>query len=175
MIELVEYDPAWPQRFARAADEIRGALGPVALAVEHIGSTALPGALAKPSIDLAVQVESFDLLPARYDCLARAGFRRLRRQPAGHRVLVRETAGERTEIAHFFRSDGWEHCSQRLFRDWLLTHADDLARYLTVKAQAAAAATTVRDYTARKAAVVHELTNKARAQYGLAPLSELDH
>ena len=53
-VELAASDPAWPEEAERLAESIRGALGTDALAVEHIGSTAVPGLLAKPILDLAV-------------------------------------------------------------------------------------------------------------------------
>jgi hypothetical protein len=42
-IEIVAYDPAWPGVFAALGDELRGALGEIALRIDHIGSTAVPG------------------------------------------------------------------------------------------------------------------------------------
>ena len=42
-IVLADYDPAWPERFRREEARIRGALGPSALLVEHVGSTSVPG------------------------------------------------------------------------------------------------------------------------------------
>ena len=42
-VRLVEPDPTWPQRYAREDERIRTALGPRALQVEHVGSTAVPG------------------------------------------------------------------------------------------------------------------------------------
>ena len=42
VIEIVPYDPAWPERFAWLGGELRRALGGVALRIDHIGSTAVP-------------------------------------------------------------------------------------------------------------------------------------
>ena len=61
-VDVVPYDEAWPQRFAEEAERIREALGGAALAVEHVGSTSVPGLSAKPIVDVAVAVERFDLL-----------------------------------------------------------------------------------------------------------------
>ena len=57
-LQLVAYDPAWPARFAAEADRIRAALGALATAVEHVGSTAVPGLAGKPVLYLGVAVES---------------------------------------------------------------------------------------------------------------------
>ena len=51
-VVLVEYDPEWPNWFARAAEQIRGALGEAVLQLDHVGSTSVPGLAAKPLIDI---------------------------------------------------------------------------------------------------------------------------
>lgn len=51
---LVDPNPLWPQAFAEEAARIRDALGEKALAIEHYGSTAVPGLRAKPIIDLQI-------------------------------------------------------------------------------------------------------------------------
>ena len=53
-VRLVDGDPGWPGAFERLAAELRSALGELAVAVEHVGSTAVPGLVAKPILDLAV-------------------------------------------------------------------------------------------------------------------------
>jgi GrpB-like predicted nucleotidyltransferase (UPF0157 family) len=56
-IVIVDYDPAWPERFRQAAAKIRSALGEVALRIEHIGSNSVPGLAAKPIVDILLVVE----------------------------------------------------------------------------------------------------------------------
>ncbi len=56
-IVVVDYDPAWPERFRREEARIRAALGKAALSVEHIGSTSVPGLAAKPIVDILLVVE----------------------------------------------------------------------------------------------------------------------
>ena len=56
-IVIVEYDPAWPLEFERLRERASASLGDVAISVEHVGSTAVPGPAAKPLIDLVVVVE----------------------------------------------------------------------------------------------------------------------
>jgi GrpB-like predicted nucleotidyltransferase (UPF0157 family) len=60
-ILIVDYDPRWPELFGREAVRIRAALGNRALRIEHTGSTAVPGLVAKPIIDmLLVVIDSAD-------------------------------------------------------------------------------------------------------------------
>ena len=74
MIELVAHDPAWADVFAFAADEIRAALGATALDVQHVGSTAIAGIVAKPRIDVLVRVERYDPEAAYCDPLVALGY-----------------------------------------------------------------------------------------------------
>jgi GrpB-like predicted nucleotidyltransferase (UPF0157 family) len=60
-IRVVDYDPAWAERFETEVARVRSALGDDALMVEHIGSTSVPGLAAKPVIDIcAVVADSSD-------------------------------------------------------------------------------------------------------------------
>lgn len=55
-VTLAEYDPAWPERYAQLAHVLREALGDAVMLVEHVGSTAVPGLVAKPIIDIVLAV-----------------------------------------------------------------------------------------------------------------------
>ena len=62
---IVDYDPRWPAIFLRLRDRIAATLGPLAIGVEHVGSsTAVPNLAAKPIIDPDVVIASRDDLPA---------------------------------------------------------------------------------------------------------------
>jgi GrpB-like predicted nucleotidyltransferase (UPF0157 family) len=56
-IIVADYDPAWAARFRQEETRIRAALGEAALAIEHIGSTSVPGLAAKPIVDILLVVE----------------------------------------------------------------------------------------------------------------------
>lgn len=59
-IEVVEYDPSWPELFLLEAERIKQALGNNCIEIHHIGSTSIPGLNTKPIIDM---------LPVRYTLL----------------------------------------------------------------------------------------------------------
>ncbi|WP_369373215.1 GrpB family protein [Promicromonospora sp. Populi] len=160
-----DYDPRWPQLFEEAAAELAEIQS--SWVVEHIGSTAIPGMAAKPTIDIAVRVGTLDEVAERLDDLATIGWQRIARGPRTHLVLVKQQVSRRTHIAHFFTGEQWDRCNQRIFRDWLLTHPQDAAHYLEVKRAAAEHAAGGRDYTARKTVVVQEIVDRARAARGL--------
>lgn len=55
-IEVVLYDPSWPQKYEAEADRIKDALGDLLLSIHHVGSTSVPGLAAKPKIDIVAEV-----------------------------------------------------------------------------------------------------------------------
>jgi GrpB-like predicted nucleotidyltransferase (UPF0157 family) len=55
-VRIVDYDPAWPEMAAAETARIEAALGPQAVRIDHVGSTAVPGMAAKPIVDLQVTV-----------------------------------------------------------------------------------------------------------------------
>jgi len=62
MIEIVPYDQKWPVLFDAEAARIREFMGSLALRIEHVGSTSVPGLAAKPVIDIQVSVASLETL-----------------------------------------------------------------------------------------------------------------
>lgn len=57
-IEVVEYNPAWTEAFQTYAAKLHAALGDLAMSIEHVGSTSVPGLAAKPIIDMDVVISS---------------------------------------------------------------------------------------------------------------------
>lgn len=57
---IAPYNPEWPARFEAEATRIRDALGGVAVRIEHVGSTAVPGLAAKDTIDIQISVPEMD-------------------------------------------------------------------------------------------------------------------
>jgi GrpB-like predicted nucleotidyltransferase (UPF0157 family) len=73
-IVIAPYDPAWPKAFERERIAIAGALGALAIAIEHNGSTAVPGLAAKPVIDIQVSVEQLHPISGYAPQLAGLGY-----------------------------------------------------------------------------------------------------
>src|SRR5262245_60612959 len=80
-IELVAYDPEWPRQFEQQAALIRRVLAGAALAIEHVGSTAVPGLAAKPVIDIALTVQDSSCEASYVRALEMTGFSLLVREP----------------------------------------------------------------------------------------------
>jgi len=74
-IEIIDYQPRWPAEFAEIGAKLRAAFGPLALAINHIGSTSAPGLAAKDVIDVQVTVAGLDPLPPLQAAIEAAGYR----------------------------------------------------------------------------------------------------
>jgi GrpB-like predicted nucleotidyltransferase (UPF0157 family) len=136
-IVLADYDPVWPQTFELEANSIRAALGERALAVEHVGSTSVPGLCAKPVIDIVLVVPDSSDEPAYAREMEAAGYVLRIREPDWHEHRVFK--GPRGNINLHVFSEGCTEVARMLtFRDWLRTHPDDLARYANAKRELAA-------------------------------------
>jgi GrpB-like predicted nucleotidyltransferase (UPF0157 family) len=158
-IVLVDYDPAWAERFEHERQRIEAALGPDARRVEHIGSTSVPGLAAKPIIDIVVEIDDLDdeSITAR---LESAGYVQRVVEP-GHRML--RTPGRDVHV-HLWSVAGGELRRHLLFRDWLRADPAGRARYVEVKRELAAREwTDTNDYAQAKSEVIAEITERADA------------
>lgn len=159
---LVPYDPRWPTRYAELASRLHRAVG-YHWRVEHIGSTAVPGLLAKPVIDLAVRVSHSKELEEKLADLEAIGWTDLTSLPT-HRALYQlDDHGVRRAIAHLFSVDQWATAPQRLFPAWLRSHPADRDQYAALKQALRDSGTWGHDYTAAKAAFVNRVCAKAAA------------
>ncbi len=166
---LQEYDGAWPETYALLAQRVRDALGFRVLALDHVGSTAVPGLAAKPIIDLDLIVANpgceDDYVPA----LRAAGFDLRLREPwwYRHRMLRSQ---EPLANLHVWGYDSPEPVRHRLFRDWLRVNDHDRSVYAVAKQEAVSAATAlgedVNRYNERKSKVVREIYARAFAAAG---------
>ena len=94
-IEVVEYNPAWPERFTEESSLMRETLGDIVGSVHHIGSTAVPGLAAKPVIDILVEVTDLAALDARNQDMELIGY-----EPMGEFGIPETTASLDTIGVH---------------------------------------------------------------------------
>src|SRR5215212_7614541 len=73
-VRIVDYQPAWQALADAELRRIEAALGDVAVRVEHVGSTAVPGLAAKPILDLQVSVDTLEPRERYVDPLLRLGY-----------------------------------------------------------------------------------------------------
>lgn len=169
-VEVVDPDSAWPDWYDALAGRVRDALGWRALAIEHVGSTSVPGLPAKPVIDIDLTVADPEDESAYVPALEAAGFKLRVREPwwFGHRLL---RSDQPVGHVHVFGFDSPELIKHRLFRDWLRGTPSDRDLYAETKLAAARASNAMGEdgmqYNARKEKVVREIYQRAFSAMGL--------
>lgn len=169
-IVIVQPDPSWPAQFDELAARIRRALGDRVLALDHVGSTSVPGLAAKPIIDVDLTVADSRDEPSYVPALAAEGFRLRIREPGWHqhRCLVADAPPCNL---HVWGPDSPEAIRHRMFRDWLRDHPDDRQRYAGAKRASAGAANEVGEdvmaYNQRKQPVVREILDRMFRAHGM--------
>ncbi len=135
-IVVVNYDPAWPERFRRKEARIRSSLGEAALSVEHIGSTSVPGLAAKPIVDVLLVVEDSGDEPSYLPALEAAGYVLRVREPDfdEHRMF---RTPEKDVHLHIFSAGSPEIERYLLLRDHLRENEEDRELYARTKRELA--------------------------------------
>jgi GrpB-like predicted nucleotidyltransferase (UPF0157 family) len=135
-IVVADYDPAWPRRFRREEAKIRAALGEVALSVEHIGSTSVPGLAAKPIVDILLVVEDSGEEASYLPALEEAGYVLRVREPDFYEHRMFRTP-EKDVHLHVFSAGSPEIERYLLLRDRLREHDEERELYAQIKRQLA--------------------------------------
>jgi GrpB-like predicted nucleotidyltransferase (UPF0157 family) len=167
-IEVVDYDPRWPLRYQRERDRIAAALGENAVAIEHVGGTAVPGLPAKPVIDIMVGVPDIERAGQAVAGLINLGYQyvpELESQLPERRYFRRGTP--ETHHVHMVAvsSDFWEE--HLLFRDYLRTHPQAAEEYGKLKRGLANRFRFDRDaYRAGKVPFIDTVVDAARREAG---------
>lgn len=165
-VEVRESDPEWPRLYEREAARLRGLLGERVLALDHVGSTAVPGLPAKPVIDLDLSLADSADEAAYLPVLEGAGYRLVVREPDWHEHRLFK--GPDTNInLHVWTLGSPEAARHLIFRDWLRTNADDRQRYGRLKQELAGQDFEyVHEYNNAKAPLIHEIYARALAARG---------
>jgi GrpB-like predicted nucleotidyltransferase (UPF0157 family) len=159
-IVIVDHDPRWAERYEHERSRIVAALGDRVLALEHIGSTSVPGLAAKPIIDIDLSVADVEDEDAFVPDLVAAGYVLRVREP-GHRML--RTPARDVHLHVCDHGSEWER-RHLVFRDWLRTHPDDRDRYEAVKRELSQREwDDTNDYADAKSDVVADIMSRAAA------------
>ncbi|QHF25702.1 GrpB family protein [Rathayibacter sp. VKM Ac-2804] len=159
-VGLHAYDEGWPESFREHERRIAQALTEVDVAIEHIGSTSVPGLAAKPIIDIVVAVPDITAEEDYLDPLLAAGYALRVREP-GHR-LVRTP--DRDVHVHLYARDDGAIEEYLLLRDHLRRDADDRALYESTKRSLMGRRwADMNAYSDAKTAVIEAIKARARA------------
>lgn len=161
-LRLADHDPTWAERADRVLARIAHALGDTAVTLDHVGSTSIPGLVAKDVLDLQVGVRDLADLddPAVRSRLAEVGLLLPERDWFDHAHDGSEAtlpkrmiaSADPASIVHghvrVVDSPAWRLAL--LFRDWLRAEPEALAEYAAAKTALSAEGLTTTQYAEAK-------------------------
>ena len=166
-IVIANYDPAWPGRFRREAAKIRAALGEAALAIEHIGSTSVPGLVAKPIVDILVVVEDSSDEASYVPALESAGYILRVREPDFDEHRMFRSPAKDVHV-HVYSSGSPEIERYLLLRDHLRENEEDRELYARTKRNLASRDwPSMQHYAEAKTEVIEGIITRAAARSSL--------
>jgi len=147
-ITLVAHRKEWSKAFASEAALIRRAMGEAALRLEHVGSTAVPGLVAKPVIDIQISVRRLQPLESHSDALAKAGYSHVWLPPPDdvsiepandvYPFFQKPSTWPSTHHVHLCVEGSRQERDHIVFRDYLRDHPGTAAAYVELKRRLAA-------------------------------------
>lgn len=168
-VVIVEYDPRWSLMFEEEAARVASVLSrDLVVRIDHIGSTAVPGLVAKPIIDLLVSVHSLvEAKQVAVSPLEKLGYVYWFDNPDPQRMFFVKglpSNSPRTHHIHIVESDSIL-MERLLCRDYLREHPDEALRYAQLKRDLAEQFPTDREaYTSGKTEYVQLVMQKARQE-----------
>lgn len=136
--QVADYNEDWKNIFEKECAVLKSILGVDGNPIEHIGSTAVPGLIGKPTIDILVTVEDFSVAEKYRSQMEEAGYKYLGEYVLpGTRLFVREKDHARLVNVHFFPKNHPHIEEMLVVRDYLRTHPEEVKRYGKLKLELA--------------------------------------
>lgn len=164
--KLLPHDPEWAKQFEREKKLLLETFGDKIIAIEHIGSTAIPGIPAKPIIDMNVATSSLDDIDEFIKRLPDLGYEYMPdRRFSDRQFFPKGSESSRTHhlnLVEITSETGWKN--PLIFRDYLRNNKEDRSAYARLKTSLAEKHKDNRyEYTERKSDFIREIINKAVA------------
>lgn len=176
-IEVLPHNPRWKELFRDEAEQIGQALGDEAVAIHHIGSTAIPGISAKPILDILIEVKDIRKVNTMNPRMEALGYKSLGEYGIpGRRFFVKGGDENRSHHVHIFQQGDPEVERHLNFRDFLTCHPVEALEYSRLKEDLARQfPTDIGGYMEGKNGMIQVLERRAMIWKALrTPLLELE-
>lgn len=160
------HNPRWAGLYLAESRRLVQVLGSSIIAIHHVGSTAIPGILAKPIIDILVEATDLGKVDERKTGMESLGYEALGEFGIPGRRYFRkdDDGGLRTHHVHIFLAGTPEVMRHLAFRDFLIGHPEWARRYSDLKKSLVAAhPEDMEAYINGKEALIHEIDTLAIA------------
>lgn len=163
-VVLKKHHKEWKEAFDAEKENLKRLLGDIVLDIQHTGSTAVPGLLAKPLIDMTMAVRTLSDAEKIRPILEANGYTYRENGPNDEvkRLFVKGPEEKRTHHLHVTELGSSVWRNDIAFRDWLLFHPEDVKRYEELKRSLAKKHAETREfYTKGKYPFIEEILKKA--------------
>lgn len=160
------HDPEWAQCFVEEAALLGSLVGPNFVTAHHIGSTAIPSIVAKPIIDILVEVHTVSQLDGQAEVMEDHGYQVMGEYGLPGRRYYRKHSrdGARSHHVHAYQVGDPEIHRHLAFRDYLLAHPQIAAEYSVLKQRLALDHPNDKEaYVDGKDPLIREIESKALA------------
>ena len=136
IVRLIPYTVEWEQLFEEEKARLQTAVGEYVLDIQHVGSTSIPGIVAKPIIDIAIAVRNFEEASVCIEPIEQLGYEYRCENGIPRRHYF--TKGKpRTHHLHMNEIESRDWSDQIIFRDHLIRHPEIAKQYAELKMELA--------------------------------------
>lgn len=164
LVKLSPYNIEWKQLFEDEKARLQNAVGDYILDIQHVGSTSIPGMIAKPIIDIAVSIQNFEEAQICINPLEHLGYTYEGENgiPRRHFFVKGDPRTYHLHMQEIIHPN-WENMV--LFRDYFTKHPDFVKQYAQLKLELARRYPTDRQaYLDGKAPFIIQVLSLARKQ-----------
>lgn len=160
-VRLTEFSEKWAEMFLSEAQFLKSIFGDEIIKFEHFGSTSVPGMKAKPVIDMMCIVKDIEKVDTFNEIMANLGYDIAGEWGISGRRLFRKGGDNRTHHIHFYQFDNPQIERHLIFRDYLRSHPEEVARYSKFKEELAYRFENTSEYSPAKKTFVKEMEEQA--------------
>lgn len=160
-VRLTHYSENWVQMFQNEAEFLKTIFGDVIFRYEHFGSTSVPDLKAKPIIDMMCLVNDIEKVDLFNEKMSSLGYDVAGDWGISGRRLFRKGGENRTHHIHFYQIDNPQIERHLIFRDYLRSHPEEVARYSRFKEELALRFVNTSEYSPAKKTFVSEMEQLA--------------
>ena len=163
-VRLTPYSKEWERLFAEEKSSLQAAIGMYVLDIQHVGSTSIPGMVAKPIIDIAIAIENFENASVCIKPIERSGYEYKGENGIPRRHFFAK-GNPRTHHIHMNELGSREWIDQISFRNYLILHPEAAKEYADLKTKLARRYPTDRQaYLDNKAPFIEHVLRLARSE-----------
>ncbi|MBO1511085.1 GrpB family protein [Metabacillus bambusae] len=160
-VRLTEFSENWGQMFQNEAQFLKTIFENDIIKFEHFGSTAVRGMKAKPVIDMMCIVKDIEKVDKFNEKMANLGYDVAGEWGITGRRLFRKGGENRTHHIHFYQFDNQQIERHLIFRDYLRSNPEEVARYTRFKEELAENFHDTSEYSPAKKTFVKEMEQQA--------------